>query len=68
MPKAQTKGKGGSKKIGRNMEKCARYRSHGRREKNKIKRVLQSCGLEFAIEWAKKYGVALPKKTLSILK
>ena len=27
---------GGSKKLGRNKKKCARYRLEGRREKNKI--------------------------------
>jgi|TARA_Y100000310_G_scaffold141356_1_gene140808 hypothetical protein len=29
---------GGSKKIGRNMEKCKKYRSEGRREKNQKRR------------------------------
>jgi len=29
---------GGAKKIGRNMLKCSRYRSAGKREKNKVKR------------------------------
>jgi len=29
---------GGSKKIGRNVLKCSRYRSAGKHEKNKVKR------------------------------
>ena len=30
--------KGGTSKIGRNSDKCAKYRLHQRREKNKIKK------------------------------
>ena len=33
----QKHGKKGSRKIGRNKAKCDRYRSEGRREKNKLR-------------------------------
>ena len=33
---------GGSKKLGRNTKKCARYRLEGRREKNKEKKRLRN--------------------------
>ena len=52
---AGEKGKG--KKVGRNKEKCATYRLLHRRERNKLKRILQSCGVDFASNWAKTYGV-----------
>lgn len=32
-------GHGGTKKIGRNREKCKKYRAEGRREINKAKRI-----------------------------
>jgi hypothetical protein len=31
--------KGGAKKYGRSLEKCARYRAEGRREKNKARKL-----------------------------
>lgn len=34
----QGKKAGGTKKIGRNKDKCAKYRSEQRREKNKIRK------------------------------
>ncbi len=34
------KGGRGTRKIGRNKVKCARYRSEGRREKNKKRRII----------------------------
>ena len=49
------------RKIGRNAEKCKRYRDHKTREKNKIKRVLQSCGLAAAQAYAVLHHIALPK-------
>ena len=53
--------KGGKKnrKYGRNKVKCERYRRQKIREKNKIKRIIQSNGLEYAIAWAKKNGVGI---------
>ncbi|MFA5379736.1 MAG: hypothetical protein WC455_28515 [Dehalococcoidia bacterium] len=41
MPEQQSKSKksGGSKKIGRNKNKCGLYRSRGRRETNKAKNI-----------------------------
>lgn len=44
---------GKSTKAGRNKDKCAKYRAHKTREKNKLKRVLQSSGLEAAQDYAK---------------
>lgn len=34
-------GKGGKRKVGRNLDKCKRYRDGGRREKNKARRLAQ---------------------------
>jgi hypothetical protein len=41
-----------SEKEGRNDTKCKRYRANKTREKNKLKRVLQSEGLEAAKAYA----------------
>lgn len=57
MEKSNAKGKGKGRKIGRNKNKCAQYRAMHTREKNKIKRVLQSNGVEYARIWAAKNGV-----------
>ena len=57
MPRQQQKKSGGARKIGRNVDKCRRYRDMHRREVNKIKRVLQSCGAEFAKAWAREHHV-----------
>ena len=38
-------GKSGSKKIGRNEAKCKRYKAEGRREINKIKKLMKHCSL-----------------------
>lgn len=38
MTEKQRTGKGGTRKIGRNKIKCAKYRMEGRREKNKAKK------------------------------
>jgi hypothetical protein len=51
---ADSKGGAGSKKFGRNKNKCTAYRAHQQREKNKIKKVLQSNGYEYAKAWAAK--------------
>ena len=40
MSKSQKVG-GGGKKIGRNKAKCALYKAQGRREKNKLKKLLK---------------------------
>ena len=50
----------GSRKHGRNKVKCKLYRDHKIREKNKIKRIVKSNGLEYAIIWAKEYSVSIP--------
>ena len=54
---ANSQGGAGSKKFGRNLAKCKKYRDHQVGERNKLKRVLQSNGYEYAKEWAKKNGV-----------
>ena len=50
--------KTGSKKAGRALEKCKRYRSFHRREMNKVKRVLKSSGLAAAEKYALENGVS----------
>jgi hypothetical protein len=40
MSKSQKVG-GGCKKLGRNKAKCALYKAQGRREKNKLKKLLK---------------------------
>jgi hypothetical protein len=57
MPTQQNQKKGSSRKVGRNKSKCTRYASFHRRETNKIRRVLQSNGLEFAKKWATDHNV-----------
>jgi hypothetical protein len=57
MAKQQSQGKKGSRKIGRNLKKCAHYAAMHTRETNKIKRILHSNGLIYATEWAGKHGV-----------
>lgn len=53
----QGKKKGGSRKHGRHKRKpkAQRYVLYNRRFHNKLKRVRQSCGEEFALAWEKKY-------------
>ncbi|HLA88124.1 MAG TPA: hypothetical protein VJL10_08885 [Anaerolineales bacterium] len=48
---------GGAKKIGRNKEKCARYRAMHTREMNKVRRILRSNGWDAAQAYAAKNGV-----------
>ena len=54
---ATKQGGAGTKKHGRDLAKCKKYRDHQTCERNKLKRVLQSNGYDFAIEWAKTNGV-----------
>ena len=45
---------GGSKKYGRNTQKCARYKAEQRREKNKSRRIIRHCkrfGTKAPIGW-----------------
>jgi len=51
-------GRNGNKRIGRNSKKCTAYKASGRREQHKIKRILQSNGLEAAKKYAKSKGFA----------
>uniref|UniRef100_A0A6H1ZAE8 Uncharacterized protein n=1 Tax=viral metagenome TaxID=1070528 RepID=A0A6H1ZAE8_9ZZZZ len=60
-------GKGGTKKYGRNKDKCAAYRSQKRGEKNKVVRVFRSNGLNAAKAYARKHGIeAFAEKRLGI--
>ena len=45
---------GGGRKLERNKDKCKSYRSLKTREKNKLKRILQSNGVKAAEEYADK--------------
>ena len=54
---AAKQGGSGTKKHGRDLAKCKKYRDHQTAERNKLKRVLQSNGYEYAMEWAKNNGV-----------
>ena len=53
----QKKGSG-TKKYGRNKEKCAAYKKQQRREKNKLGRVLRSSGRAAAEHYAKLHNLA----------
>jgi len=48
-------GSGGLRKHGRDIEKCRRYREKKTRERNKLKRILRSSGINAATEYAKKH-------------
>ena len=63
----QKVGHGGSRKIGRNKDKCKAYRDRKTRERNKIKRVLQSCGLKAAQAYADLHKIPLPRGTIVVL-
>lgn len=56
---AEKKKSGGSKKHGRNKDKCKAYAVGLRRYKHKVKRVLRSSGENAAADYARKhYGHA----------
>lgn len=48
---------GTNKKFGRNEAKCKRYKLEQRREKHKVKSILQSNGLPAAEKYAGEKGV-----------
>lgn len=54
MGKTQRKGGKRNRKFGRasRRPKKARYESRNQRERNKLKRILRSCGESFARQWA----------------
>lgn len=58
MPKRQTAGSGGVRKHGRNNEKCEKYQREHRREKNKLRRILQSSGVKAANKYAKLHNLS----------
>lgn len=60
MTEGHRKGRSGTKKYGRNKDKCARYRLLGIREKNKLKRVLKNNGYKQAKIYAEQYGLNIP--------
>jgi len=43
---------GGGRKIGRNEEKCKKYRTSKNKERNKLKKILQSNGFQAAEKYA----------------
>ena len=47
----------GTKKYGRNEKKCASYKAAHRREKNKLKKILQSNGEVAAKEYKAEKGI-----------
>lgn len=49
---------GGARKIGRNRDKCKRYESEGRREKNKLRRITKCQGPAAAEAWKREHMVA----------
>ena len=57
MTQAKQAKSGGARKIGRNKEKCARYRAMHTREMNKVRRVLRSNGWDAAQAYAAKNNV-----------
>ena len=61
---ADTVKKGGKKnrKYKRNEKKCVAYRNAHTRERNKLKRILQSNGYAAACEYARKNGLKEPAK------
>ncbi len=59
MPKRETVGRGGSRKVGRNRDKCKLYRARKTRERNKLKRILQSNGIKAANKYAEQNGLKI---------
>ena len=57
MTQAKQAKSGGARKIGRNKEKCARYRAMHTREMNKVRRILRSNGWDAAQAYAAKNNV-----------
>ena len=46
MAEKQKTGKGGTRKIGRMKDKCARYRARGTREKNKARKIAKDARMK----------------------
>ena len=57
MAKSKQGKSGGQRKWGRDIAKCQRYRLAMTREKNKLKRVLQSSGKKEARKYASNKGL-----------
>jgi hypothetical protein len=55
--KEPKKGSKGTKKYGRNEEKCKRYAAAHKREKHKIKKILRSNGSKAAEEYSIEAGL-----------
>jgi len=58
MPEKQRTGKGGTRKLGRNLTRCAKYKATGRREKNKKRNIAKDLKMK-AKKRLKKVGEAL---------
>jgi len=64
-PKQSKKKSGGAKKIGRNLKKCAIYRSEGRREKNKARKIAKEARRQEKLRLRKlKLGLQKEKKSI----
>lgn len=50
-------GKGGRRKIGRSLKKCAMYRINRTREKHKVVRIAKSSGHPEALIYAHRHGL-----------
>jgi hypothetical protein len=50
-------GGGKCNKAGRNSAKCKKYRANKNREKNKIKRIMHSNGVQAAEQYAEVFGL-----------
>lgn len=52
------KGKGGKRKLGRDLKKCARYRLMRTREKRKVVKIAKSSGHTEALAYATRNGLS----------
>jgi len=57
MPPQESSAGKGCRKAGRAKLKCARYTSNHIREKNKLRRIMQSNGAAAAVSYAGKNGI-----------
>lgn len=62
MAEAVRKGGKKNRKLGRCKDKCTAYRNAHTRERNKLKRILQSSGYIAAADYARMHGLNAPKQ------
>lgn len=67
-PKSKKGAKGKGKKLGRDIQKCARYKLSKQKDKNNFLSALRSCGIPFAEKLAKQKGLSDAFVFLSIKK